>query len=216
MTIECPLCLNTQCEHYYSSTRKNLIRDYLICRGCDLIFVPEKFHLSVEEQKERYLQHNNDPDDEQYRIFLSRLKDRLIPFLAPGQFGLDYGCGPGPTLSLMMSEDGHETNNYDPIFRPDPSVLDRNYEFIVSTETIEHFSDVKTNFDLINRILKVSGFFGVMTSVRYENIDFGSWHYRYDPTHLSFYSPETMQYIASNWGWTIVGVYENVYIFRKE
>ena len=215
MDFECPLCLHHECEIYYSSTRKNLIRDYLICRLCDLVFVPKLFHLSEEEQKDRYLQHNNDPEDEQYRIFLSRLKDKLTPFLIPGQLGLDYGCGPGPTLSIMMSEDGYGTDNYDPIFRPDTCVFDRNYEFIVSTETIEHFSDVKTDFDLINQILGFSGVFAVMTSIRYANIDFDSWHYRYDPTHVSFYSPETMVYIASNWAWSIVGVYENVYIFRK-
>ena len=216
MTIECPLCLNSQCNLYYSSDRKNLVRDYVICKVCDLIFVPEIFHISEKEQKARYLEHNNDPNDQRYRTFLSRLKDRITPFLNPGQIGLDYGSGPGPTLSIMMTEDGYTTKNYDPIFQPNTFVLNRKYEFVVSSETIEHFVDVRANFDFIDGILAKFGVFGVMTSIKYQHIRFETWSYHYDPTHVSFYSPVTMAYIASNWDWDIAGIYDNVYIYRKK
>ena len=116
----------------------------------------------------------------------------------------------------MMTEDGYTTKNYDPIFQPNTFVLNRKYEFVVSSETIEHFVDVRANFDFIDGILAKSGVFGVMTSIKYQHIRFETWSYHYDPTHVSFYSPVTMAYIASNWDWDIAGIYDNVYIYRKK
>jgi len=44
--------------------------------------------------------------DPRYRRFLARLAEPLIAHLPKGARGLDFGCGPGPTLSLMLREAG--------------------------------------------------------------------------------------------------------------
>ena len=58
---------------------KNLERDYLHCDTCDLVFVPAEFHLDADAARARYLTHDNDPDNADYRRFLSRLWDELRP-----------------------------------------------------------------------------------------------------------------------------------------
>ena len=52
--------------------------------------------------KVRALVHNNNPYDSEYRKFLSKIIEPLIDKIIPGAKGLDYGSGPGPTLSLML------------------------------------------------------------------------------------------------------------------
>jgi hypothetical protein len=99
----CPLCHKTDLYHF-SRIRE---RDYLSCRTCRLIFIPAEQHISADEEKSRYDQHNNNPDDPDYRTFLSRMFLPMQHRLNARSCGLDFGSGPGPTLSLMFEEGGH-------------------------------------------------------------------------------------------------------------
>ena len=83
-------------------------RDFVHCQVCDLVSVPRRFHVGAEAERQRYLEHNNDPDDPDYRAFLDRLWTQMKPRLDPGAKGLDYGAGPGPALAAMMAEDGFD------------------------------------------------------------------------------------------------------------
>ena len=115
----CPLCLSEGATLFYTSHQKNLERDYFHCPTCDLVFVPSKFHIDPDAARARYLTHDNDPDNADYRRFLSRLWDELRPRLPEGARGLDYGAGPGPALAAMIEEDGYSADLYDPLFHPD-------------------------------------------------------------------------------------------------
>ena len=50
---QCPLCLSAKLDLFFESDRKNLLRDYLKCEICDLVFVPPEFHLNEEDQKKQ-------------------------------------------------------------------------------------------------------------------------------------------------------------------
>jgi len=54
-----------------------------------------------------------------------------------------------------------------------------------------------------------------MTNFYDENIDFASWYYRKDPTHVAFYSKETLMNIASNMSWTLEFPDKNIVLFKK-
>ena len=112
-------------------------------------------------------------------------------------------------------KNGHKIDLYDPYFHPDRSVLARFYDFVVCSETAEHFVNPKTDFDQIYNLLVPGGMLGIMTSVYYDSIHFPDWYYINDPTHVSFYSPETMGWIATHWNWEFWTPTENVYLFRK-
>ena len=74
---------------------------YWKCDHCLVVFLDPKFRLSLSEEKNRYQQHNNDIHDKDYRLFLSKLFNPLKLKLQPESKGLDFGCGPGPALSLI-------------------------------------------------------------------------------------------------------------------
>ena len=212
---ECPLCLSLHVDLLFTSVRKKLERAYLSCDNCGLVFVPSQYQLTVAEQRDRYLEHNNSPTDPGYQNFLSRLKNQMTPHLILGQTGLDYGSGPGPALSLMLESEGYKMEVYDPIFAECKENLDNLYDFVVSTETAEHFTKPNEDFQLLHDLVRPGGLIGIMTSILYEGINFEDWYYRLDPTHISFYRPRTMEFVADRWNLESSSPAKNIYIFRK-
>jgi len=214
-TDSCPLCMAEQPNFIYQSNRVNLVRDFLQCTNCKLVFVPSRFHPSVAQQKDRYSEHNNDPTDLGYREFLSRLMDPLLPLLKEGDVGLDFGCGPGPALAEMLRESGYKVDLYDPLFQDNVWTLRNAYDFVACTETIEHFTHPASDFVLLDSVVKNGGVLGVMTSILYDEIVFDDWYYKLDPTHVSFYTPSTMEWISDHFNWTIKSTHKNLYFFVK-
>ena len=211
----CPLCLSKDVLVALQSERKNLERVYKRCLYCRLLYVPKKYHLNSVEQKMRYLEHNNDVDDLDYKKFLLPLKEAMIPYIIPNSWGIDFGAGPGPALANMFSNDGFNMSLYDLYFHADRSVLERSYDFVVTSETVEHFESPRLEFKLMNALLKEGGVIGIMTSILYESIDIEKWYYRMDPTHIAFYTPETMEWIAKEHGWKLHKLCKNVCVFQK-
>ena len=191
-------------------------RDFVHCQVCDLVSVPRRFHVGAEAERLRYLEHDNDPDDPDYRAFLDRLWSQLKPRLQPGARGLDYGAGPGPALAAIMAEDGFEVSVYDKHFHPDRAALEDTYDFIVCTETAEHFDDPAGDFRALDGLLRPGGWLGVMTAMLDDWAGFPEWYYHRDPTHVAFYSRRTMRWIAEAHGWEPSFAKGNVVLFRKK
>ncbi|NVJ68166.1 MAG: class I SAM-dependent methyltransferase [Gammaproteobacteria bacterium] len=193
--MTCPLCLESDISFYHQDKR----RDYWQCGHCDLVFVEPKNFLSAEDEKREYDLHQNDPNDLGYRRFLNKLVEPMIERLTPGSKGLDFGCGPGPTLALMFQELGFATENYDPIYANRPELLHRQYDFICATEVLEHLHQPHKELNLLKKMLKANGLFGIMTKRVIDLAAFKNWHYKNDPTHVCFYSEATFKYIAAHW-----------------
>ncbi len=190
-------------------------RDYWRCEACQARFLDPAQRPTRAAERDHYLRHDNDPDDPDYRRFLARLADPLLARLPAGAGGLDYGCGPGPALAAMLVEAGHEMALYDPFFRPDPVALRRRYDFIVCTETAEHFHRPAEEFDRLDALLKPGGWLAVMTCFQTEDARFAGWHYRRDPTHVVFYRETTLRYIAACRGWSCEVPVKDVALMRK-
>tara|TARA_B100000609_G_C17193189_1_gene423632 strand:+ start:306 stop:974 length:669 start_codon:yes stop_codon:yes gene_type:complete len=188
----CPLCKTSGAFFYHSDKR----RKYYKCDTCDLVFVPVEFHLSREAEKAEYDLHENYPNDSGYRKFLSRLATPMQERLEAGMTGLDFGCGPGPALAAMFKEAGFKISTYDPFYFPDKAALDKQYDFITCTEAIEHFANPDKELDKLFSLLKHNGILGIMTKLVRDHEAFKSWHYINDPTHISFFSKETFQWLA--------------------
>ena len=188
----CPLCRAEKTAHFHEDS----LRRYLRCPVCDLVFVPKEFHLAPDRERSRYDLHENSPDDPEYRAFLRRLIDPLLPHLQKGMKGLDFGSGPGPTLSKMMRQRGFEMEDYDPFYSEDSSVLERRYDFIACSETVEHFCEPHRSWELMLGLVRPGGVIGVMTDILDEETDFEKWHYIRDNTHVAFYSRKTFEWIA--------------------
>ena len=211
----CPLCLGGGVRFLHRSDDRHGEREFYECADCDLAFVPPRFHLPPDAERERYLLHDNDVRDPGYRAFLGRLWNVLKPRLEGRASGLDFGCGPGPALAMMMAEDGFAVEKYDIHFFPDAAALARSYDFITCTETFEHLRAPGETLRTLDRALKPGGVLGAMTGMLDDRAGFAAWHYQRDPTHIAFYSRRTMRWIARRMGWVVDFPTANAAIFSK-
>ena len=210
--FQCPLCQLEGAQHYHQDRK----RDYWHCQQCDLVFVANDQRLTADKEKEEYDLHENSPDDEGYRQFLSRLIDPLQKRLPRPAKGLDFGCGPGPTLSLMMEEAGWGMAVFDSFYANNSEVLDTRYDFITMTEVIEHVFEPSELFPRLWQILKPEGYLAIMTKLVISPEAFRQWHYKNDLTHVCFYSKESMTYIAQLLDASVEFVASDVIIFQKK
>jgi SAM-dependent methyltransferase len=190
-------------------------RTYRRCGACEATFLDPAQRLSPEDEHARYRRHRNDPADEGYRRFLSKLADPLLQRLPAPAKGLDYGCGPGPALACMLREAGHRVCLYDPYFFPDTGPLEDLYDFIACCEAAEHFHRPGEEFDRFDRMLRPGGWLAVMTRFQTDDDRFPSWHYRRDPTHVVFYRDATLRHIAGRFGWTCEIPVKDVALMQK-
>jgi hypothetical protein len=116
----------------------------------------------------------------------------------------------------MLKSDGYKMEIYDPFFFPDEDVFSKHYSFITCTETAEHFFNPYEEFKALDEILKKKGWLALMTCFMTEDDLFEGWHYRKDPTHVSFYSEETFKVIAAQRNWTVEIPAKDIVLFNKK
>lgn len=208
--LDCRLCNHP--VKYFANDRR---RSYYRCTHCELIFADPASCLDSAAEKAIYDLHQNSPTDPKYRGFLSQLTQPLLIHLTPGMHGLDYGCGPGPTLSKMCEEAGMRMDLYDPYYQSDSQVLNRTYDFVTCTEVVEHFYEPSKDWSRLASLLNKDSWLAVMTRLYDNPNQFHKWYYKNDPTHVSFYHSHTLSWIAERHGLTIHYQDHNVALFRK-
>ena len=209
--ITCPLCESKD----HSQIHKDSLREYLSCSGCEFVFVPKPYHLSETDEKLRYDTHNNNPMDVRYRQFLSQLTEPLLKKIPDDSYGLDFGSGPGPTLSLMLEEKGHHVDLYDKFYASKGSIFNKRFDFITATEVIEHLRDPMLEFKRLASTLRAGGYIALMTHLLTEETDFRSWYYKNDPSHIGFFNKQSLIYIAKELNFE-VDIYSERVIFLKK
>lgn len=205
----CPLCDSNKVQPYYSNENAS----YLCCSDCDLIFLPKRFHLNNIDEKSRYDLHQNNANDVGYRQFLSAIFNPVEKYLDSNSKGLDFGCGPGPTLSLMFEEAGHSVDLFDKYYQNNSSVFSNQYDFISATEVLEHLSHPQMELDRLISMLNPHGVLAVMTQILTKKVDFATWYYKNDPTHIAFFSEKTLQFLANKWQARVEIIGDNVALF---
>jgi hypothetical protein len=84
------------------------------------------------------------------------------------------------------------------------------------TEVIEHLRDPKFELERLVSMLNPNGFLSIMTSFYNESIDFKTWWYKNDFTHIAFYSHQTFEYIAKRFNLELFYYdHKSVVIFKK-
>ncbi|MGR5281449.1 class I SAM-dependent methyltransferase [Photobacterium damselae] len=208
----CPLCHCASSHDFFTDK----LRQYFQCNSCSLVFADPDAHLAPEDEKAVYDQHENNPQDMGYRRFLARLADPLVERIGAAPLsGLDFGSGPGPTLSVMLTELGYNMAIYDPYFAPNREALEQQYDFVTCTEVIEHFYQPAKEWGLLLSLVKPGGWLGFMTKLARDVDAFAHWHYKNDPTHVSFFSRETFSFLAERDGLEVEFVGNDVILLRK-
>lgn len=189
--MNCPLCNNR--SELFSRDKK---REYFRCTSCDFIFVPPKFHLSNEKEIERYKLHTNSGDDPRYRAFLNRIVPVITSKVEKDANGVDFGCGPSPILPNSLLKEGIIVKPYDPLFHNNINILKKRWDFIVSTEVFEHFNTPSKSIESIWELIKENGYLFIMTQLYSDDMEFKSWYYKGDQTHIGFFTRKTFNILA--------------------
>lgn len=204
----CPLC-ESNAEDFFSIGSKS----YYLCSNCKAIFVDSRFLPGTEAERVRYNEHNNDVNDSGYRKFVSPIVNSVLRDFHSSSAGLDFGAGPGPVISLMLSESGYRISQYDPFFHPSKELLKSKYDYIVCCEVIEHFHHPAREFQILRNLLLPLGKLYCMTSIYSDSIDFANWYYKNDLTHVIFYQVETLNFICRQFGFLNVKIENNLITF---
>ncbi|MFN3597467.1 MAG: class I SAM-dependent methyltransferase [Rubricoccaceae bacterium] len=194
-------------------------RRFFSCGRCGLVSVHPADRPSAAEERAHYATHENDVADARYRAFLDRLARPLVARLPAGASGLDVGCGPAPALAQLLAARGFPTAVYDPLFAPDLAPLGRAYAFVTCTETAEHFHHPARDWARLFALVRPGGVLAVMTGVLDEERDargrFAAWRYARDPTHVAFYRPQTLVWLARRAGWGLCRPERHVAFFTR-
>lgn len=208
----CPLCqTDTHAEHYHRDRK----REYLKCPRCYLVYVHPSSLPAKDVEKLEYSLHENSAEDEGYVKFLSRLLDPLKPYLSEQVDVIDFGCGPAPVLAQLMELEGPEVALYDPFFAYYPENLTKQYDIITCTEAIEHFHQPHKEWALWLKMLRPNGMLAIMTKRVIDKTRFAQWHYKNDPTHVSFFSEDTFAYLAEQHGFIVEYPCNDVVFMKK-
>ncbi len=210
--MNCILC-NSGLSHILHIEKEHRFYD---CSNCGSIIRDKDTFPDSNFEKERYEIHQNDVNDLRYQKFVSPITQAVQnDFLPQGTLGLDFGAGTGPVITKVLSDKGYNLNLYDPFFHPDKSVLNQNYDYIVCCEVIEHFHKPHQEFQLLKSLLKPGGKLYCMTDIFREHLDFGSWYYKNDPTHVIFYTEKSLQWIQKQIGFNTIHIENRLIVFEN-
>ena len=187
--MNCTLCK--------SPLLKKTEEEYYNCPVCRARVKDSSLYLTAEEEKLRYQTHNNDINDPRYRKFTSPITNVIFDNFGAQHEGLDFGSGTGPVISGVLKEAGYNVKQFDPFFANDPGLLKLQYDYIFACEVVEHFYGPAKEFEQLFTMLKPGGKLILMTHLYEDTIDFNTWYYRKDPTHVFIYCKETFEYIAA-------------------
>lgn len=210
MSASCPLCKGE--SNLFFENPKHSFNKCTVCEG--IFRIKEQF-LSLKEEKERYQNHISSLEDQGYYEFIRPIIEQVQAGFSKDSQGLDFGCGHTPVLSRHLSKEGFQVMEFDPVFFNDTGVLEKEFDFIVSCEVIEHFYHPKKEFKQLFQMLKPEGKLLCKTHPYNSTIDFDSWYYKNDPTHVFIYQHETFEWIKKHFKMKSVKINDRLITFSK-
>ncbi|TEW72460.1 class I SAM-dependent methyltransferase [Gramella jeungdoensis] len=207
--MECKLC-NSKTTLFYSIK----YIDYYKCSACFAVLMDPNCYPSINNEKKRYLEHNNNVHDLGYQKFVDPIVKAVKKDFNNTATGLDFGCGTGPVITKLLRDKNYSITTYDPFFDNNLNALETNYNFIVCCEVIEHFHNPLQEFKRLKNLLKPQGRLYCMTDLFSENINFKNWYYKEDNTHVIFYHKNTFNWIQKNVGFSKVTMNNRLITFE--
>lgn len=217
LSIECPLCFSKKTNFLFQAKASRRIREFFRCSNCDLVFVPQRFHLSQTEESQQYTSHNNEKNNDGYIKLLMPVLDAVTK--EEKARVLEYGCGPGPVLAGLLEDKGFSVDLYDPYFFPEKKSGKDKYDLLTCTEVVEHFCEPASSWrNLFDRLSSKGKAFILTqwTDLVPSRTGLENWHYIREVTHVAFYSQNTLTWIANHFGCTVNFVAEGLAVFQRK
>lgn len=203
--MNCPLCHTTLIKIFH--------QDYYVCDTCGGIIKDESRLLSAEDEKNRYLKHENDVNDPGYQSFTAPITNAVLRDFKKDHTGLDFGSGPSSVISKILRDNEYNILEFDPFFQPDKNLMNQKYDYIVCCEVMEHFYKPAQEFRLLKSLLKPNGKLYCMTHLFDSTINFKKWYYRNDATHVFIYQQATIAFIQKEFEFSKVEIDKRLITF---
>lgn len=187
-------------------------KDYFFCSNCQSVQLDGSCFLTTEQEKAHYLNHENVSSDLGYRAFVQPITNAVMQCFNNHQVGLDFGSGQDAAVVAILREKGYQIQAYDPFFFPDLNWKKHKFDFITATEVVEHLHHPLHTFKKLKEALKPNGKLFIMTELLPAETSFAHWYYKNDPTHVTFYSVKTMQWLADYLGFSKVTIQKRLVV----
>ena len=211
--MQCLLC-GSETKLFFTYEAR-LGQQYYQCSGCSSVQLHPDFYVTREEEKARYLTHNNDVHDPGYRKFVSPIVNGILEDYEPSHKGLDFGSGTGPVIAKMLRDRSYSITTYDPFFSPDEDALNSTYDYIACCEVAEHFHQPKEEFTRLKHLLRPGGSLYLKTDLYDATIDFAGWRYKDDETHTFIYHADAFRWIKEKVGFSELKIMPDLIVLRK-
>ncbi len=214
--MKCILCDNKS-KLYFEKTilksKKEKYR-YFLCGNCSLLFLDPIQHPNLDEERERYLDHNNDSNDDRYRRYILEIATPCMKQVTTNQLCLDYGSGPSKVMEEIFTDSGHNMTSFDPVFYN--HWPDTDFDLITSCEVFEHFHNPAKEIPKVLSLLKSQATLAIHTHTWNENLNLDLWGYLRDITHVCFYHKKTIQYLCDTFHLDLISTddQKHLYIFK--
>ncbi|MDH4944121.1 class I SAM-dependent methyltransferase [Sulfurimonas sp. C5] len=206
MNQTCRLC-STSAEPFYKEKQ-----NYFQCPKCKAIFTAFEDLPSSTNEKERYEMHTTEID-EGYKKFVSPIVTHVLQDFKEENKGLDFGAGRSKIVTKLLQEHNYNIRSFDPFFENKIELLKEKYDYITSCEVVEHFYEPRKEFLLLKSMLQDGGKLYLMTELYDESIDFASWYYKNDPTHVFLYTRESLEWIQKAYGFKDLKIEKRLIVF---
>lgn len=188
---------------------------YYECTNCKAIFLNPSQYMDFESEEKHYRFHNNDVEDIGYQNFVSPITRSILNDFTPQHSGLDFGAGTGSAIAKVLTDNNYQIVQYDPYFHDYPELLKKQYDYIACCEVVEHFHHPAKEFEMLRKSLLPGGKLYIMTHLYTPVLDFASWYYKNDHTHVFLYQKETMEWIAKTYGFSDVVIDNRLIVFTN-
>lgn len=211
MNNYCKICGSETKELFQEKFNLN----YFSCGYCEFISKDESSIITPIEELKIYNSHNNSIEDPRYvTYFKNFIHQAILEYCSPERKGLDFGSGPSPVLATILERDyGFSMDIYDKFYAVEKIYEGKKYSLITSTEVVEHLKNPIKYFQLFKDRVIERGTISIMTLFHPGNEnEFLDWFYIRDMSHISFYTPKTMEYIGKRVGLKVIYTNELRYI----
>jgi SAM-dependent methyltransferase len=211
---KCKICDNETIDIVDNKTKKI----YHKCLECEYIFLDEFFYVDEVREKKHYDKHHNSFESLGYvKMFEDLIEEFVAPLKENIKSALDFGCGEGEVLPVLLERNNIVCDRYDLFYFPQKVYLGKEYDIILSTEVFEHLKNPLEIFKELLSYVKKDGYLLLMSAFHPSNDEeFLKWWYIRDITHIGFFNLKTFEYIADALDVKIVKHnLKNIIIFQK-
>jgi SAM-dependent methyltransferase len=191
---------------------------YHKCLRCSYIFLDEAFYVDEVKEKKHYDKHHNSFESSGYvKMFEDLIEAFVTPHIDSIESALDFGCGEGEVLPILLERSRIECDRYDIFYFPQKIYEDKKYDLILSTEVFEH---LQNPLEVLKELLlhtREGGYLLLMSAFHPNNDEeFFKWWYIRDITHIGFFNIATFEYIANELNLEIIKHnFKNIILFQK-